>query len=80
MNLDPKTINDKSMFFIRLSAMMFALSVAFIVAWGVSYCIPDSSFMSGLKIRWWIPVVFFFLPLMSLSLVSAWFIRKAPIL
>ena len=61
---------------IAYTALFMCFFIVFNLMWGLSSLIPDASFMSGLKIRWWAPAYYIFLPLTLLSFISTFVIKS----
>lgn len=74
--MPPKKIDEIIYFLITCAAICFAFFIASMMLWITTMFIPDNSFLSGLKIRWWLIGAYAFLPLMLLSLGFAVFIKK----
>lgn len=74
--MPPKELDEKVYFLIKCAALCFALVVALSVFSVVTNFVPADSFLSGLKIRWWLAAVYVFLPLGVVSLGLAFFINK----
>jgi len=74
--MPPKELDEKIYYLIKCTAICFAFFIASMILWVATMFIPDDSFLSGLKIRWWLAGIYVFLPLMLLSLGFVVFIKK----